>query len=108
VQRHDGGVVLAPSVRDGLLRILQEAVANVVRHAEAREIEVRLSSERGRFRLTVADDGKGFEAARAFSLDAGHYGLIGMRERAERLGGRLEIESEAGQGTRVIVEVPAS
>jgi signal transduction histidine kinase len=94
-------------VRDELLRILQEAAANAARHARAGTIEVELRRMDGRLQMTVSDDGAGFDAAQAFVLEAGHYGLIGMRERAKRIGGRLEIESAAGKGTRVRVEVPA-
>ena len=97
---------LPPRVRDELLRILQEAAANAAKHAGAQTLEVELHHPDGRVRLTVSDDGCGFDASGAFLLEAGHYGLIGIRERAKRIGGRLEIASAAGSGTRVSVEVP--
>jgi signal transduction histidine kinase/ligand-binding sensor domain-containing protein len=102
-----GGVSLSPQAREGLLRIVQESVANVVRHAQAHTIDVELARSDGRLRVVVSDDGRGFDTNGAFSLEARHYGLIGMRERAERLGGRLEVTSSVGKGTRVLVEVPA-
>ncbi len=58
--------------------------------------------------LRVADDGRGFEQDEAFSELGGHFGLLGMRERAERLGGELQLHSELGQGTEVAVTVPLS
>ncbi len=97
---------LPPRVRDELLRILQEAAANAAKHAGAQTLNVELHHPDGRVRLTVSDDGCGFDTSRAFLLEAGHYGLIGIRERAKRIGGRLEIASAAGSGTRVSVEVP--
>ena len=62
--------------------------------------------DRGRIHLSVADDGQGFEQLDAFSEVGGHFGLLGMRERAERLGGELELRSTPGHGTQVEVKVP--
>ncbi len=85
-----------------LLRVLQEALANVRRHSAARRVEVILCAQRRRMRAEVADDGRGFDPA---SVREG-LGISGMRERASALGGRLEIESEPGKGTSVGVEIP--
>jgi signal transduction histidine kinase len=89
-----------------LLRIAQEAVANTIKHARASEVRIRLEMETGRLRLSVADDGQGFEQTEAFSELGGHFGLLGMRERAERLGGELQLHSAPGHGTEVEVKVP--
>ena len=89
-----------------LLRIAQEAVANTVKHARASEVRIRLGMENGSLRLSVSDDGQGFEQTNAFSEIGGHFGLLGMRERAERLGGELQLHSKPGQGTEVEVKVP--
>src|SRR5947199_831505 len=87
-----------PDVALGLYRIAQEALANVVRHAGARAVEVRLSVAQGTARLAVADDGAGFDpgAGRA----AGGLGLASLAERAGLLGGRCRITSAPGTGTR--------
>lgn len=85
-----------------LLRIAQEALANATRHAEATRIGVTLSYMDDEVTLDVRDDGRGFAPPQ---LRSG-FGLIGMRERAERVLGALEIESEPGQGTAVSVRVP--
>jgi signal transduction histidine kinase len=58
--------------------------------------------------MVVSDDGEGFEQSEAFSEIGGHFGLLGMRERAERLGGELHLASQPGQGTKVEVTVPLS
>jgi signal transduction histidine kinase len=102
-----GGPPLSARAQEGLLRIVQESVANVVRHAQAQTIDVELARSDRHLRVVVSDDGRGFDTSEGFSLEARHYGLIGMRERAERLGGRLEVTSVVGKGTRVLVEVPA-
>ena len=102
-----GGPPLSARVQEGVLRIVQESVANVVRHAQAQTIDVELARSDRHLRVVVSDDGRGFDTREGFSLEERHYGLIGMRERAERLGGRLEVTSVAGKGTRVLVEVPA-
>jgi signal transduction histidine kinase len=64
--------------------------------------------DNGKLRMRVADDGEGFEQTDAFSDVGGHFGLLGMRERAERLGGDLQLRSELGEGTEVEVTVPLS
>src|SRR5260370_465210 len=64
--------------------------------------------DNGKLRMRVADDGEGFEQTDAFSDIGGHFGLLGMRERAERLGGDLQLRSEPGEGTEVEVTVPLS
>lgn len=89
-----------------LHRIAQEALANVRRHAQARQVWVSLRFAASWAELLVMDDGVGFSAADGLAERGGQFGLIGMRERTRMLGGSLEVESEPGQGTRVIARVP--
>jgi signal transduction histidine kinase len=100
---------LAPETELALLRIGQAALHNVELHAEATGVKVELAFEPASVRLCVTDDGRGFEVPQ--NLDelpaAGKVGLVGMRERAELLGGTLQLTSRAGAGTRVTVQVPA-
>jgi signal transduction histidine kinase len=91
-----------------LLRIAQEAVTNAVKHARASHVSIHLEMANRKLSLRVADNGRGFEQDEAFSEVGGHFGLLGMRERAERLGGELQLHSEPGQGTEVEVTVPLS
>jgi two-component system sensor histidine kinase UhpB len=84
-------------------RILQEALTNVIRHAEASKVHVALSVADGTLRLTVSDNGRG--AADPFSR-AGHYGVRGMRERAEALGGKLSIRPGPLGGLEVEASIP--
>lgn len=104
----DEGGQLPAAVEMALFRIAQEALNNVIRHAQASRVEVTLTRETDRVILSIADDGRGFDPQ---ALRPGsHLGLWSMRERAEQLGGRLEIESAPGRGTglRVTVPVPES
>lgn len=87
-----------------VLRIAQEAMHNALRHAGARRVQVRLEREDGALSLTVADDGAGFDPADP-ELRSRHLGLTSMEERAERLGGRLEIDSAPGSGATVRLRV---
>jgi len=95
---------LPPHVEAELFRIAQEALANVGRHAHASEASVALEAAGNHVRLSVSDDGPGFDTRAAASK--GGQGIVGMRERARALGGGLRIESRAGRGTRVVVRVP--
>jgi two-component system NarL family sensor kinase len=90
-------------VQASLYRIAQEALANVVRHAGAGRATLRLVTTLHEVRLTVEDDGRGFDVDR---VPQGRYGLVGLNERARLLGGRFTLESEPGAGTRVCVQVP--
>jgi len=98
--------VLPENMEQHLLRIAQEAVTNVLKHAGASRIWVKLHMEARKLYLRIADNGHGFEEQDVFSSLAGHFGLIGMRERAERLGGELHLASHPGEGTQVEVTVP--
>jgi signal transduction histidine kinase/ligand-binding sensor domain-containing protein len=102
-----GGTVraLPPNLEREILRIAQEALANVVRHANATQITVALRYHSSQVILTVADDGRGFDPNESF-VGGGHFGLQGMRERAAQIGARLQIESHPGRGTKVLLEVP--
>ena len=98
-------VPLPEAVEEDLVRIAGEALANAHRHAQASVIEVRLRYHQdGGVQLTVFDDGRGFTAGAPPGPTAGHFGLVGMRERAARLG-PLTITSAPGQGTSVEVTV---
>lgn len=98
-------VDLAPVPADELAAILSEALQNIGRHADANRVAVALDEEDGEVRLTVTDDGAGFDAGSG--SPPGHYGLVGMRERAERVGGSLDVTSAPGEGCRVLAAVPA-
>jgi signal transduction histidine kinase len=89
-----------------VFRIAQEALQNALRHADADHIDVRLENGDGRLRLSVADDGRGFDVA-ARAVRGRRLGLTSMEERAAELGGQLEIDSRPGEGTRVRLEVGA-
>lgn len=89
---------LTPEAEQGLYRVAQEALENVVRHAAARTLTMRLTLQAAELTLLIEDDGRGFPAAGA---EPGHFGLAGMRERAELTGGHLTVDSRPGHGTRV-------
>ena len=98
---------LSLPVEIALFRIVQEALTNVVKHSGAKRVTLFLESIEGGARLTVSDDGKGFDPLAQHMADAGgEWGLITMRERAEEIGGELRIESSPGKGTKIILEVP--
>lgn len=95
---------LTVDIETNLLRIIQEAVTNALRHARARTIRVKLTFSEDLLRASVEDDGRGF-SPRAARADDG-FGLISMRERAESLGGKLVISSHPARGTRILAKVP--
>jgi signal transduction histidine kinase len=99
----DGGYPPAAAVEQALYRVTQEALNNVLKHAQARRISVSLQQQPDRTLLTIVDDGIGFDPAAAIAQSG--LGLRGMEERVAQLGGRLTIESGAGMGTVVRVEV---
>jgi signal transduction histidine kinase len=97
---------LPQEMEQHLLRIAQEAVTNVLKHAGASRIWIKLHTEARKLYLRIKDNGHGFEQDGVFASLGGHFGLIGMRERAERLGGELHLASHPGEGTEVEVRVP--
>jgi signal transduction histidine kinase len=99
---------LHPILRDEIYRIAGEALRNAFRHAHARRIEVEITYNDRQFRLQVRDNGKGIDPAALAEERRGHFGLPGMRERAELVGGRLDVWSEVGVGTEVDLRIPAS
>ena len=100
---------LPAHVEVALYRIAQEALQNVMKHASADRVTVRLSAAGGGVHLVVEDDGRGFRPADSTRTRNGDqsYGLVGMRERAELVGARLQVTSAVGSGTRVQVDLPA-
>jgi signal transduction histidine kinase len=99
----EGGERLPASVETALFRIAQEALLNVARHAQARQVEIGLTRDRQGVTLLVADDGRGFDPEAPQS--GTHMGLWSMRERVGQLGGRFEVESAPGQGTKLVITV---
>jgi signal transduction histidine kinase len=96
-------VHLAPAAEVELLRIVQEALANIRKHAAARSAWLRLESGEAGLRLTITDDGAGFDPHQAAVGD--HFGLVSMRERATAIGGQLEFDSAPGRGTRITLRL---
>ena len=94
----EGNSGLSPQVEHGVYRIAEEALRNVAQHSRAKKLWVRVDDDGRYWSLTIRDDGLGFEPG---VLHNGHYGLRGMRERAEALGGKLTIESHPDEGTTV-------
>ena len=85
--------------------VLREALSNVEKHANASTVRVELALVNGAVRVTVTDDGRGFEVAALD--DEGHYGLVGMRERLAEAGGDLTVHSAPGEGTTLAAVVPS-
>lgn len=98
---------LEPSLEVGLYRIVQEALSNIVKHAQATEATVQLIRDDGRIVLTIEDNGCGFDLPGLDEVHhAGGIGITNMRERAERMGGLFSIESHPGDGTEIVVTIP--
>ena len=100
------GTHVQPAAAAHLLRIVDEAITNAIRHGTARDARVSLERDDSILSLSIEDDGAGFETAAAPALGDGRYGLRFMRERAAELGGDLELASVPGRGTRVMVRIP--
>jgi len=96
---------LPAEVKYNLLCIAQEAITNSLKHAGARMIEVNLTCSADDLRLSVRDDGQGISRDESHGR-VGHYGIIGMKERASQIGAKLEVSSTPGRGTKVSVQVP--
>ncbi|MGC1185855.1 MAG: two-component regulator propeller domain-containing protein [Candidatus Acidiferrales bacterium] len=89
-----------------LLMVAREAVYNAVRHAQPKEVRIRVQFAEKSAWIEVADDGCGFDPATAMVLEGAHFGLVGMRERVESVGGRFSVDSAVAKGTRIWAEVP--
>jgi signal transduction histidine kinase len=100
------GSRLAPETEAAAYRIIQEALNNVAKHANATDAKVYVARQPDALRIVVEDNGIGFDAAAPRSPDRRGLGLIGMRERASHLNGTVVIESARGRGTRIVVELP--
>jgi signal transduction histidine kinase len=86
--------------------VVREALHNAIRHGEPTKVRVDIGFERKEFRVQVRDDGCGFDPKMASSQPNGHYGLIGIQERAKRIGGVLILKSRPGTGTELTLSVP--
>jgi signal transduction histidine kinase len=93
---------LSPDVEQSIYRVAQEAIENIVNHSHAKNFSVHLESN-DHSTLIIQDDGIGFDMKSDPS--SGHFGLVGMRERAELAGGKLKIESEKGKGTKIVLTI---
>jgi signal transduction histidine kinase len=102
----DRAIGFTPDVEVQLVRIIQEALANIRKHAEVTRGVVRFDVDGDHCYVTIRDDGRGFEPGRNLKEGSRHFGLRGMRERAEGIGGKLEIDTAPGRGTKVIVRLP--
>lgn len=97
---------LEPDMEIGIYRIMQEALQNVSAHARAQSARVSIYFEPGQVALTIADDGCGFDPDHVSHNGADHFGIMGMRERAESMGGTLSIQANGARGTQVNLWVP--
>jgi len=89
-----------------LIRVLQEALSNARKHGGVHQVHVTFARGDGRLRMSVHDDGRGFDPDRVSEPGGPHFGLQFMRERALEMGGSLQIHSAPGAGTRVVLEIP--
>jgi signal transduction histidine kinase len=99
---------LRPQIRDEVYRIGREAIVNAFMHAKANSVEVDIEYARRYFRILVRDDGSGIDAQVLDSGREGHWGLAGMRERAETMGAGFKLRSRIGAGTEVELTIPSA
>lgn len=97
------GQSISVSVTETLLRVYREAVANIVEHANTRDVEVRVAGATDHISMIVRDNGRGFDPREAHSR---YSGLNMIREQVEQQGGSLHVDSHPGQGTTLLVEIP--
>lgn len=97
---------LPAPVENNLLRVAQEAVTNTLKHAAATSVVVEVDYGDAVVRVQITDNGRGFTASNPTAIETRHFGLLGMRERVERMNGQIEIRSQPSQGTTVSVQVP--
>lgn len=97
---------LSEIFEENLLRIGQEAITNAVKHSGAKNVKVELQFNPEKVALQIKDDGRGFVPETCVGPNEGHFGLLGIRERAERMGGQANVTSAPGAGTCICVEVP--
>jgi PAS domain S-box-containing protein len=95
---------LPDSIKNGLFRIFQESLTNISRHANANTIKVAINQKNQKITLSIEDDGQGFEIEKIATKQT--FGILGMKERSQMMGGNYEIRSSPGKGTTVIVTVP--
>ena len=93
-------------VQLGIYRIVQEALTNIARHSHAKQVRIDLDGDESELRLTIEDNGDGFELANLLQHPSEHLGIAGMRQRAVMMGGVLEIDSQPQQGTTIRVRMP--
>lgn len=101
--RLDFSQPISDSIRETVIRAVAESLANIARHAKANSVTVSVIANENEITVTVTDDGIGFDPS---SIGSGHYGLLGMQERARLNSGGLEIRSEADKGTQLILSLP--
>ena len=107
----EGQIALSSEQAIAVYRIIQEALTNILKHADARQAWVKLAQQNGQLTIQIQDDGRGFkplalERGRKQDADGRGLGLFGMEERAHLAGGRVRVESKPGQGTTVLVTIP--
>jgi len=95
-------------IEENLLRIGQEAVTNVVKHSGAKLVKIKFEFSAEKVVLQIKDNGNGFNPEACLGPKDGHFGLLGIRERTERMGGKVFITSSAEAGTVVGVEIPGN
>jgi signal transduction histidine kinase len=103
-----GGIYrpLAPALENEIFRIAQEAISNTVRHAGATRVALDLRFHPNDLTLTISDNGIGFQTNDSNMTQKGHFGLQGMRERANQINGKLSVKSSSATGTIVTLNVP--
>jgi signal transduction histidine kinase len=103
-----GATPISPEVQTCLFRACLECLNNVIRHAEARSVQVNLSVARNQLRLSVSDDGRGFDVDRWLARPGRHLGLQAIREMATAIGGTLDVVSKRGAGAKIVVKIPGT
>ncbi|MFZ1007099.1 MAG: two-component regulator propeller domain-containing protein [Candidatus Sulfotelmatobacter sp.] len=97
---------LEQSTAHELLMVVREALHNAIRHGQPTRIGVRAVFAENEFQVQIKDDGRGFDPAAVSASPNGHYGLVGMRERIERVGGTMALKSKSGEGTELTLHIP--
>ena len=105
-QIDDGLPQMAGSEANQIYRVVQEAITNAIKHAQASRIQIHIGPDDEGWALQVQDDGVGFEVGRQPSPNEGHFGIAGMRERAQKLASRLDVRSRIGEGTVIRLRLP--